>query len=503
MSEAEKRKARIESLLEGEVPVKFPKGKFIILVGSWIIFIAIGIGCLLDIIGPQALYIAQVLSLIMLSILAVPLIIMIFIAGGIIILTVWLMVRLLKNHGYGVLKFSILLPVIIIWVFMGLIVAFFGWTIIATGFLWLLILMLVIFMAITALPILFFTIWKKRLEIAGTIVQLCGKVTYEEKELFVPGFLKVFFVGILSTFGGLIAIDISIYTIPANPNWYNFVPLVLYLFVLFFYIYINTYFFNAIITAISYIWYRKKDPKFKDGLILAVYQLPDLAVFAVFSAIVKLIRTFLQSRYRKITEGEPVGGTPMRGAPWAGAIFRITDGLIANIWFYFNYFTVPSIVIEDVPATTAIKRSVHRLFDNWVDVLIKEWGLGAVFFTLELLIIFIFALGGGLFGIILAIIYQIDWLLMVIIGVILFIFISALVSKPFLNLLNDIYLTFLFGFIIDKESNFKYENNLPKELNEKLKDFFDVHPAIQRCSNCFTRLPEGAHSCPKCGQAIP
>jgi ABC-type multidrug transport system fused ATPase/permease subunit len=487
MSDAEERKTRIDALRKGDVAVEFPKGKFIVLVGSWIIFIAIGIGALIDIVGPHTLYFIGLLSGFALYVLAVPILILILVAGGTIILTVWLMVHLLKNHAYGLLKLSMVLTTIIIWLLFGIIVAVFGWT-------WELIFLLIVCVAATILPILYFTIWKERLELAGGILQLCGKITHEEKELLVPGFLKVFFIGVLSSFGGIIAMDISAYTIPLNDApWYSYVPLVIFLFVLFFYIYINTYFFNAIVTSISYIWYRKKDPKFKDGLTVAVYQLPDLALLAVFSSIIKLIRLFLQSRYRKTTGG----------APWIGGGFRLMDGLIANIWFYVNYFTLPSIVIEDVPATTAIKRSVRRLFDNWADVLLRQWGVGAVFNTLQFLIIFLFAMGGGLFGFILATVYSIDMVVMVVIGVILFLFISMLVSKPFLNLLSDIYLTFLFGFVLDKESGFKYANNLPKELNDKLVAFFKGHPAIKRCSNCFTRLPEGVRTCPKCGTAYP
>ncbi|MDD1777683.1 MAG: DUF6159 family protein, partial [Candidatus Helarchaeota archaeon] len=190
-------------------------------------------------------------------------------------------------------------------------------------------------------------------------------------------------------------------------------------------------------------------------------------------------------------------------APWTGVGFRLADGIIASIWFYVNYFTLPSIVIENVPTTTAIKRSVHRLFDNWADVLLKQWGVSAVFNTLQFLIIFLFAMGGGLFGFILSVVYSLDILVMVIIGIILFLFISMLVSKPFLNMLNDIYLTFLFGYVMDKESNYKLENNLPKELNDKLRAFFGAHPAVKRCANCFSRLSEGVRSCPKCGAAYP
>jgi hypothetical protein len=492
MSDELEKRARIESLLEGKVPVELPKGKLVVLIGSWIIFFTIGVACLFDILGPQAATLIALFQLggILIAQFIVPLLILIFVAGGTIIFTVWLLVRLLRKHGYGLLKFSMIVQIILVWVFFIITFVLVGTFDITV------ILLLVIAIITTVFTILYFTIWKTRMELAGAILTLTGKVTSEEKELFVPGYLKVFFVGILSAFGSCMGLDIIAHTIPATGAlWFHYIPIILFSFVLFLYLYVNTFFFNAITIEITYIWYRKKDPTFKDGLTIATYQLPDLALFAVFSSIIRVIRMLLRAAASK----------SKTKSPWMGGGFRLADGIIGTVWFYVNYFTLPSIVVEDVPATTAIKRSAHRLFDNWVDVLLKEWGVSSVFTMLQFLIILVFALGGGLLGFLLWFLFALsaDYLLvMVIIGVILFLFLSMLVSKPVLNLFNDIYLTFLFGHVIDRESGYKYPNNLPADLNNKMKDWFMAHPAVRRCQQCFTKVSQGDRTCPKCGAPL-
>ncbi|NVM27967.1 MAG: hypothetical protein HWN65_03910 [Candidatus Helarchaeota archaeon] len=493
MSEEAEKQARIEAFVQGKVPVTLHKGKLIVLVGSWVIFILIGIIALIDLYGPQAATIAWITAMIAAE-LWIPILIFIIIAAGTAIGIVLLILRLLRNHAYGLLKWSIIIQTALIWVLAIVII-------VLTGFHWGSIFPLIMGIASTVLAILYFTIWKMRLELAAGILGLTGQVTHEEKELLVPGILKVFFIGILSAFGLIISLDIIAYTVPtAGAEWFHFVPVGIFYFGLFFYLYINIYFFNAIIYAITYIWYRKKDPKFHDGLAIATYQLPDIAVFAVFSAVIKFVRMLLRIAALKSKSKSGWSG---------GGGFRLADGILGTVWMYVNYFTLPSIVVEDVPTTTAIKRSVHRLFDNWVDVLLKEWGVGSVFGTLQLLIVLLFALGGGLLGFVITVVMFpaaqfFDWILiMVIIGVILFILVSMIVSKPLLGLFNDVYLTFLFGFVIDKESNFKYENNLPKELMDKLQEWFKSHPMVLRCGKCFGKVPEGVTSCPKCKAPYP
>ncbi|MHA1265438.1 MAG: DUF6159 family protein [Candidatus Helarchaeota archaeon] len=493
MSEEKEKKARIESLLEGQVPINLPKGKFIALILSWIIFIGIGIFALFDLYGPWVSTIAWISALLAFE-LWLPIFILLIIAGGFIVLTIYTMVKLLKNHGTSLLKFSIVFFCALIWVSFVVILLLVG------TWMWEMMFILIVAIASTILTILYFTVWKTRLELAGGILELTGKVTHEEKGLFVPGFMKVLFIGLFTLFGTIIGIDLIAHTIPTvNALWYHYIPVICYTFVMYLYLYVNTYFFNAIITAITYIWYRKKDPSFRDGVVIATYQLPDLTLFALFSAIIRIIRALIRSLARK----------NKAKLPWTGGGFRLADGIIGSVWMYVNYFTLPSIVIEDVPATTAIKRSAHRLFDNWVDLLLKKWGIGFVFTTLQFLIIILFAIGGGIFSFIMKILFiptlPLDpWLwILIIVGVIIFLIISTIVSKPFLNLLNDIYITFLFGFVIDKESNFKYENNLPKELNEKLNEWFEQHPVVRRCQKCFAKVPEGASSCPKCGAPYP
>ena len=43
MSEEKEREARIQALIEGKVPVELAKGKLIVLIGSWVLFIFIGV----------------------------------------------------------------------------------------------------------------------------------------------------------------------------------------------------------------------------------------------------------------------------------------------------------------------------------------------------------------------------------------------------------------------------------------------------------------------------
>jgi hypothetical protein len=491
MTEEAENKMRREALLEGKVPTDLAKGKLAVLIASWVIFIGIGVFALVDLLGPQLGYITDLFGMIALD-LIIPIIILMVIASAMIVATVGVMIRLLRKHGYGLLKFSIIFFVIMTWVMFFILLFLLGWN---TS----LIFVIIMAVASTVMAVLYFTIWKTRLELAGGILELTGQVTHEEKEILFPGYMKTFFVGALSSFSAVMLTDLATHLIdPVTeqvPIW-GWVVLVLLGFLLFLYIYINTYFFNAITTAITYIWYRKKDPTFHDGVAVATYQLGDLALFAAFSAIIRVIRMLLQALAKRAATKPG----------WTGGGYRLADGIIGSVWFYVNYFTLPSIVIEDVKATTAIKRSAHRLFDNWVDVLLKEWGVGSVFKMLQLLIVILFAGAGALFGLVLSWLYGItgNWLIvMVVVGVIAFVFISTLVSKPLLNLINDVYMTFLFGFVIDKESNFKYENNLPKDLADKLKEWFGAHPPVLRCRECFSKVPEGATKCPKCGAPYP
>ena len=37
------------------------------------------------------------------------------------------------------------------------------------------------------------------------------------------------------------------------------------------------------------------------------------------------------------------------------------------------------------------------------------------------------------------------------------------------------------------------------EMQDKLKEWFSAHPPVRRCQECFSKVPDGATSCPKCG----
>ena len=56
----------------------------------------------------------------------------------------------------------------------------------------------------TFVLIISFTRWKPALRRAGKILKLTGQVVHEEKGLIVPAVLKVFLIGVLTSFLGII-----------------------------------------------------------------------------------------------------------------------------------------------------------------------------------------------------------------------------------------------------------------------------------------------------------
>ena len=140
----------------------------------------------------------------------------------------------------------------------------------------------------------------------------------------------------------------------------------------------------------------------------------------------------------------------------------------------------------------------------------KEFGVKMAFNLLTFLVIVIFAFGGALFGFILywafLAAYIIDTTIMiviVIIGAILFIFMSTLITRPMFMMYNDVYMAFLFGFILDKENNFQLPVRIPENMQNEWKAWYNHHPPIRRCPKCNMAVQPGDQYCPKCGEKIP
>jgi len=496
--------SRMRKFFETSEPIELNKGKLGILILQWAAIIAIGSICLIALITPENLEVLFALFLLT-GIIAtnvnfwIILFLFLAISTGISFLAVITINKLLRKHGAGVIKFSMIFVTIFVWVIM---IIFVFYLISAGGsyevFWWLLLPAFYTFVLIIS-----FTKWKPALRRAGMILKLTGQVVHEEKGLIVPAVLKVFLVGMLTSFLGFIDLYIMILLYPVLTNelavW--IVGIIIF-FCESFYIIFNSNVLTGVTYAIAYIWYRNKDPDLRDGFAVALYQMGDIAIFSLLSALIQTIRFILNQ----------LAGKSGKTNPWTAQGFRLASGIIGSVWFYVNYFTLPSIVIEDKPTTKAIKSSVYRLYDNFADVFIKESGVKMAFNLLTFLMIVIFALGGALFGIIIYWAYMVPLLgsvdlglmaVIAIIGAILFIVISSIVTRPMFMMYNDVYMTFLFGFILDKESGFSLPVRLPENLQNDWKSWYEHHPPIRRCPKCNMAVQPGDEYCPKCGARVP
>ncbi|MHA1751059.1 MAG: DUF6159 family protein [Candidatus Helarchaeota archaeon] len=497
--------SRMMKFFETGEPIKLDKGKLALLIIEWGIVISIGVVCLLSLLTPanlDLLYALFFLSGLLASTAQFWVIMILFItisfaASFFAVITIN---KLLRKYGAGVLKFSIIFITIIIWIILIIYVVF----LIINGsgleaFWWLIIPAFYTFTLIIS-----FTRWKPALRRAGNILKLTGRLVHEEKELIVPAILKIFLLGILSSFLGLIDLSIMIWIYSLGLD--EFIVWIIGIIIFFvesFYIVFNSKVLTAVNYAITYIWYRNKDPDLRDGFAVALYQMGDIAIFSLLEALIRTIRMILNQLSSKSGKTNP----------WTAAGFRLASGIIGSVWYYINYFTLPSIVIEDKPTTKAIKSSVYRLYDNFADVFIKETGVKMAFNLLTFLMVTIFLSGGVIFGQIIYWIYIfpvtgyfVDYGLMfgiVIIGAILFVFISTLITRPVFMMYNDVYMAFLFGFILDKESGFKLPIRMPEEFKNDWKAWFDHHPPIRRCPKCNYAVQPGEEFCKHCGTHVP
>ncbi|MHA1268272.1 MAG: zinc-ribbon domain-containing protein [Candidatus Helarchaeota archaeon] len=497
--------SRMRKFFETGEPIELDKGKLAVLFLEWGAVLAIGIVCLMALITPENLLLLYSLFLIT-GILAtnvnfwIILFLFISISGITGFLAVITINKLLRKHGAGVLKFSIIFVTILIWI-IAIVLIIFLWSAGAgyEAFWWLLGPAFYTFVLIIS-----FTKWKPALRRAGKILKLTGQVVHEEKELIVPSILKIFLIGILSSFLGIIDLYIMTQIFAAGAN--EIVVWIIGIIIFFcetFYLSFNSKVLTGVSYTIAYIWYRNKDPKLRDGFAVALYQMGDIAIFSLLHALIETIKLILNQLASKSGKTNP----------WTAAGFRLASGIIGTIWFYMNYFTLPSIVIEDKPTTKAIASSAYRLYDNFADVFMRETGVKMAFNLLTFLMIVIFAAGGAVFGLVIYWAYVFPlmgyipdmtiMIILIILAAVLFIFVSTLITRPMFMMYNDVYMAFLFGFILDKESGFQLPVRLPENILDEWKAWYEHHPPIRRCPKCNMAVQPGDEYCPKCGARIP
>ncbi|MCL4870567.1 MAG: hypothetical protein KJ063_16515 [Anaerolineae bacterium] len=141
----------------------------------------------------------------------------------------------------------------------------------------------------------------------------------------------------------------------------------LVLFVFYVVQYFVIFFCNTALVGAALIRLNGGDPTVADGFRIALKHAPSIAGYALIAATVGIILRWLSER--------------------GGMIGRLVVSLIGFAWNIATYLVVPVLVMEEVGPVEAIKRSASLLRKTWGEQLVGNFGLGAVFGLVTVLLI--------------------------------------------------------------------------------------------------------------------
>jgi hypothetical protein len=124
-------------------------------------------------------------------------------------------------------------------------------------------------------------------------------------------------------------------------------------------------FFNTGLIACANIRLNGGDPKFKDGIDIALKNVGKIFAWALISATIGMILRWLSEK--------------------SGFIGRIIIGLIGMAWSLLTFFVVPVMILENVSVTDSIKKSGALFKKTWGENAVGQFSMGLVFFLLALL----------------------------------------------------------------------------------------------------------------------
>jgi len=124
-------------------------------------------------------------------------------------------------------------------------------------------------------------------------------------------------------------------------------------------------FFNTGLIACANIRLNGGDPKFKDGIDIALKNVGKIFAWALISATIGMILRWLSEK--------------------SGFIGRIIIGLIGMAWSLLTFFVVPVMILDKVSVTDSIKKSGALFKKTWGENAVGQFSMGLAFFIFGLL----------------------------------------------------------------------------------------------------------------------
>jgi hypothetical protein len=124
-------------------------------------------------------------------------------------------------------------------------------------------------------------------------------------------------------------------------------------------------FFNTGLIACANIRLNGGDPKFKDGIDIALKNIGKIFAWALISATIGMVLRWLSEK--------------------SGLIGRIIIGLIGMAWSLLTFFVLPVMILEKASVTDSIKKSGALFKKTWGENAVGQFSMGLAFFLFGLL----------------------------------------------------------------------------------------------------------------------
>ncbi|MHA1664264.1 MAG: hypothetical protein ACTSVW_00305 [Candidatus Njordarchaeales archaeon] len=243
-----------------------------------------------------------------------------------------------------------------------------------------------VFVGLGVLGLLFFFLVRRKIELAGELLQLSAKAVLDEKGALLATSLSV----IISSIVAIATLLTGLYVVELVTGYISneWLPVV-FLAVMFLGSWGSgfiVYLFDGAIIGIIHDWYRSPEvdvASFGRGLKRALDVKGGIATFALLMATLRLL-----------TEQAKKG----REKSFIGALIAFIAGVAYELVRFLTYYTLPAMVIRKTNFTEGIKDSMNKLKDLFVETLISYFGFGKVLALLGFIVMIFYAGSGYLVG---------------------------------------------------------------------------------------------------------
>ncbi len=255
----------------------------------------------------------------------------------------------------------------------------------------------IIAIAIGLIVLILFMIFRRRIALAGRMIELSAKAVIDEK-----GILSIIIVKALiitwTTIAWILSLSYWSYDIyKLNPFGGSTILVigVSVLIMFFMGLWVLTFldaFFNAAIVRIVHDWYRSPEKdvaSFGKGIKKAWGVSGAIAKYAFFFASLSFLIHLARSYARR---GRGAGATAARIVTW---VLGITEDLLK----FFGFYMIPAMVIRKAGFKKALSDSVHKLRDLFVETLAGSFAFGFVIGFIAFLVASTFGIIGYFVGV--------------------------------------------------------------------------------------------------------